>query len=58
MLNYSVAELRLTYNHYLKCLQQSVISIPNCLELVSSIMPVSPRRIAHSTNRPTSYTLG
>ena len=25
---------------------------------VSSIMPVSPRRIAHSTNRPTSYTLG
>ncbi|WP_293527196.1 Abi family protein [Prevotella sp.] len=25
---------------------------------VSSIMSVSPRRIAHSTNRPTSYTLG
>nr|WP_245531251.1 Abi family protein [Bacteroides coprosuis] len=25
---------------------------------VSSIMPVSSRRIAHSTNRPTSYTLG
>ena len=25
---------------------------------VSSIMPVSPRRIAHYTNRPTSYTLG
>ncbi|MFC2774465.1 Abi family protein [Hallella multisaccharivorax] len=25
---------------------------------VSSIMLVSPRRIAHSTNRPTSYTFG
>ena len=25
---------------------------------VSSVMPVFSRRIAHSTNRPTSYTLG
>ena len=35
------------------CYHHSIVE-----DKVSSIMPVSPRRIAHSANRPTSYTLG
>ena len=43
----SLTLLRNAYYHHLRVEDK-----------VSSIMPVSPRRIAHSTNRPTSYTLG